>query len=187
MEKISICPDLFLREFLKLSVKFRKSRYFDLYKTMITAFPSNSRTSYMSVQIISLFNEVLTCFSSIYTVLREFDDPHVIHRTIFKATKNHTKSSINYTYVNKKCNRRILIRVGKLIPGSLLPGLFFFRALLTNKEETRVFIRPDPFKEQPYLNDRKSTICTFLSASNMTLSFFVRIVSVYVFVNDVDM
>jgi hypothetical protein len=92
-----------------------------------------------------------------------------------------------YTYVNKKCNRRILIRVGKLIPGSLLPGLFFFRALLTNKEETRVFIRPDPFKEQPYLNDRKSTICTFLSASNMTLSFFVRIVSVYVFVNDVDM
>jgi hypothetical protein len=95
MEKISICPDLFLREFLKLSVKFRKSRYFDLYKTMITAFPSNSRTSYMSVQIISLFNEVLTCFSSIYTVLREFDDPHVIHRTIFKATKNHTKSSIN--------------------------------------------------------------------------------------------
>jgi hypothetical protein len=93
----------------------------------------------------------------------------------------------SYTYVNKKCNRRILIRVGKLIPGSLLPGLFFFRALLTNKEETRVFIRPDPFKEQPYLNDRKSTICTFLSASNMTLSFFVRIVSVYVFVNDVDM
>jgi hypothetical protein len=83
-----------------------------------------------------------------------------------------------YTYVNKKCNRRILIRVGKLIPDSLLPGLFFFRALLTNKEGTRVFIRPDPSKEQPYLNDRKSTICTFLSESNTALSFFVRIESV---------
>ena len=90
----------------------------------------------------------------------------------------HAVFVISYTYVNKKCNRRILIRVGKLIPDSLLPGLFFFRALLTNKEGTRVFIRPDPSKEQPYLNDRKSTICTFLSESNTALSFFVRIESV---------
>jgi hypothetical protein len=101
----------------------------------------------------------------------------IIFRCIYKKIIYYLSLCV-YTYVNKKCNRRILIRVGKLIPDSLLPGLFFFRALLTNKEGTRVFIRPDPSKEQPYLNDRKSTICTFLSESNTALSFFVRIESV---------
>jgi hypothetical protein len=109
------------------------------------------------------------------------DAKKLCHVTVNKCPtpkKNNACCRISYTYVNKKCNRRILIRVGKLIPDSLLPGLFFFRALLTNKEGTRVFIRPDPSKEQPYLNDRKSTICTFLSESNTALSFFVRIESV---------